>query len=51
MKTFRKSILIFLLFLVGTVSLVHVDRQGAIIEGRKNDALTDAFVRVQERIR
>ncbi len=27
MKTFGRSVLIFLIFLVGTASLIHVDRQ------------------------
>lgn len=33
MKTFRKSIVLFIVFLLGTVSLVHVDRQCAQIDG------------------
>lgn len=33
MKTFGKSIIIFTVFAAGTMSLIHVDRQCAIING------------------
>lgn len=33
MKTFGKSIIVFLIFFVGTLSVIHVDRQGARMSG------------------
>lgn len=50
MKTFRKSIVVFLLFFIGTASLVHVDRQCAQMTGRKTDALTEAAVWIRAQI-
>lgn len=33
MKTFRKSIVIFFLFMLGTMAVMHVDRQCRALEG------------------
>ena len=35
MKTFAKSMIIFLLFMIGTMAFAHVDRQCAAIEGKR----------------
>lgn len=42
MKTFGKSVVIFLLFMIGTAAIVHVDRQCAQMAGRETDTLTEA---------
>lgn len=33
MKLFRKSVVVFLVFMLGTMALIHVDRQCARMEG------------------
>lgn len=47
MKTFRKSIVIFLLFMIGTMSAVHVDRQCAAIEGSVDSGLSRALEKLE----
>lgn len=33
MKTFRNALILFLLFMTGTMAAVHIDRQCAMMEG------------------
>ena len=33
LKTLRQTVVVFLIFLIGTLALVHVDRQCAMMDG------------------
>lgn len=39
MKTFGKSLIVFLIFMLGALFFVHVDRQGAILAAHEPTAI------------
>ncbi|MCI9640329.1 MAG: hypothetical protein HFE72_09465 [Emergencia sp.] len=42
MKTFRNAVILFMLFMVGTMAVVHVDRQCAMME-RNTDSFAESL--------
>ena len=42
LKTFRNAVILFMLFMVGTMAVVHVDRQCAMME-RNTDSFAESL--------